>query len=134
MPYRTESDLWKAFVRVAGRERAQRLEVRMPLGLPDVLVNLGGGRAVWVELKFGRRLLVDGVEVWYAPRLTLEQAIWLGAWRRSGGLAGVWLSDRERLAWASGSFRELRAAGSIVSWSGTMPTEWNELRTILIGM
>lgn len=125
--YRTESAIWRDLATALGRDRAQRLEVRYPKGLPDVLVNLGAGRAAWLELKLGRRLPNGGHSVWCAPTLTLEQAIWLGAWRASGGYVGVLIAAKDELALVTFGFRELRTAGVVPAWTGQLPVDGEEL-------
>lgn len=112
--------MWKALHKVLG-ERAQRIEVRMPDGLPDVLVNLGGGRAAWIELKLGRVDYRTGQDTWVrAPQVSLEQAIWLTRWRKGGGLGGVLVFDPGALTYAyvTGDFRGLRKEGTLATWAG----------------
>lgn len=116
-----ESVLWTRAVKPVFGDKAHRLEVRWPKGLPDVTVNLGEGLAAWIELKLqGVRINATGRCV--ASTLTLEQAIWLHGWRTGGGLGGALLFDaREvRYAYVISEFRRLRQDGAQATWFGDL--------------
>lgn len=129
MGYRTESALWTRLVRVLGDGIATRIEVRIPDGLPDVIVNLGDGRAAWVELKIGLQDPVSPLR-WRAPRLTLEQAIFLGGWRRAGGLGGVLVAHGDQVAYVTDNLRGLRKEGAEAAWTGRLDDRATILRVL----
>ena len=125
----SESQLWKGLTRHPWfKERGRRLETRLKDGLPDVVVSLGGGRAIWLELKVDRvRIDEDGV---VAPTLKLEQAIFLSRWRATGGLAGVLVAARGQLAYVNRDFRALRVGPVPAVWTGP----WGDDLDPLIGV
>lgn len=72
----------------------QRVEVRIPPGFPDTVVQLGE-RTLFVELKQVEKLSELPGEI--RP----DQATWNAMWRKGGGSAYVccWVVSEQREAW-----------------------------------
>lgn len=125
-----ESLMWKRLEPIF--PGSVRIEAKIPDGLPDVCANLGGGRVAWIELKQAQVKKTSlGLLWWIAPRLTLEQAIYLKKWKEQGGLAGVLLSYGDTFAYVNDGFRELRKTYVDAAWVGRLPADRDTLRAVI---
>ena len=62
-----------------GKWEAQRIEAKIPKGVPDVMYKAKMDRVGWLELKYSTRKAKKG-RVQQLPHFTIEQRRWMETW------------------------------------------------------